>query len=169
MLERAIQFQTSEMPQLVFSWTSIKVLQPAYVLFITIWFLTYESSFSIGYSLVYGKLVDLDTILNWGCRSWHMVVFQVSDLLSVSLSSALVWSYLIYSHWNKICSDHPFVNWDNDQWRDVPQILSYVDFTHLWIIWPLYAICSVFFPPPRPSYHEFHGCVNCKQEVTGNV
>lgn len=26
-----------------------------------------------------------------------------------------------------------------------------------------------FLPPPRPFCHELHGCVKCKQEVTGNV
>lgn len=54
MLERKFSFRLlSEMPQLVFSLTSIKLLQPACVLFLTVWFLSSESSSSLEYSMLH--------------------------------------------------------------------------------------------------------------------
>lgn len=152
----------SETPQLVFSWTSIKILQPACVLFLTMVLVSWLwKQFQHRIFPAVWKWADLDTILSWECRSWHMVTFQVSDLLSMSLTSPPVW-YLIYNLWSKTCSDHLFV--DYETMKECTPIPSCLDFTHLCIVWLLYAVCSVFFQLPHPPYHEFHGCVNCNRK-----
>lgn len=97
--------------------------------------------------------------LSWGVQELaYGCLPGLWPAISVSIS-LLVWSYLIYNLWNKI-SGRSFVDYEKEQWRNVPQVLARLSLVHcMACVCFLFCFVVFFFPSLGLSYHELHRCV----------
>lgn len=110
--------------------------------------------------------------LSWGVQELaYGCLPGLWSALSVSIS-LLVWSYLIYNLWNKI-SGRSFVDYEKEQWRNVPQVLARLSSVHC-MAYVCFLFCFVVFFFHLQAYPitNFIGVFlegNCEWGLTRNV